>query len=580
MLLFFPRCLATVIVLISTGMFAQIAPGYTTSAAVTGPKDVFQLSSRPQIVFDEQRGFLEPGTDPQNRLGISLLKHLVSDQQQLWRDATTPSRFDSKSVLPAAAFTGLLIASDSWLAKQVPDQELQTSRRVSDYSTFALLGGAGSAFLLGHMKHNDHLSETGLLSGEAALNSLAVTYLLKGVTQRPRPLESDRNGSFFGGGESFPSEHAALAWSIASVVAHEYPGPLTKIFAYGLASSVTIGRVTSKQHFASDALVGSALGWYFGRQVYRAHHDNNLGGATWGSWLSERAEQHRPKSPASTYAPLDSWIYPAFERMAALGYLKSAFFGLRPWTRIECARLLEEARESHPESETESDEGARLVRQLSAEFAEERLQLEQGNNIQIGVDSVYSRATSISGTPLRDSFHFGQTLVNDYGRPFGQGLNTNSGISAHALLGPLALSVTAEYQQAASLPLYSSGALQAISRTDGTPLSSNSTLSTSRVEILESMVALRTGNVELSFGKQSASLGPSRAGSLLLSNNAEPFTMLRVDSVSPFTVPLVSRILGPLKTEFFIGQLSGQRWVFDGTRLIGPNLNPQPSLHV
>ena len=41
--------------------------------------------------------------------------------------------------------------------------------------------------------------------------------------------------------------------------------------------------------------------------------------------------------------PLDSWVYPALERLAALGYLQTAYLGIRPWTRMECARLLEEA---------------------------------------------------------------------------------------------------------------------------------------------------------------------------------------------------------------------------------------------
>src|SRR5262249_28410761 len=130
--------------------------------------------------------------------------------------------------------------------------------------------------------NNDHLRETGILTTEAALNSTAVAFTLKEITQRPGPLDNG-SGSFFRGGASFPSEHSALAWSIASVLAHEYPGPLTKFLAYGLASGVTISRVTSKQHFASEAFVGSVLGWYMGRQIYRAHHDPEVGGTSWGS---------------------------------------------------------------------------------------------------------------------------------------------------------------------------------------------------------------------------------------------------------------------------------------------------------
>ena len=58
-----------------------------------------------------------------------------------------------------------------------------------------------------------------------------------------------------------------------------------------------------------------------------------------------RESDRTPEKMASSYVPLDSWIYPAFERLVALGYVQTAYPGLRPWTRLECARLLEEAGE-------------------------------------------------------------------------------------------------------------------------------------------------------------------------------------------------------------------------------------------
>src|SRR5208337_3482667 len=161
--------------------------------------------------------------------------------------------------------------------------------------------------------------------GEAALNSTAVAYLFKTMTRRPRPLEGNGNGTFFQGGTSFPSEHSAIAWSVASVVAHEYPGTLPKIAAYGLAPAVTLTRVTGKQHFPSDVVVGSALGWYLGRQIYRAHHDPELGGASWGNLRGDNEdasekdtekESRPPGKMGSPFMPLDSWVYPALEKLA------------------------------------------------------------------------------------------------------------------------------------------------------------------------------------------------------------------------------------------------------------------------
>src|SRR5208283_2537056 len=189
---------------------------------------------------------LQPGEDPENRLVSPFVKHIVGDQEQFW---TSPARLrirDLKWILPGAGITAAFIASDSWWSKQVNPSHQQTSLRISDYGTYSLIGLGGASFLLGSMTHNDHLQETGLLSGEAAINSTGVAYLFKEITQRQRPLQDNGNGEFFKGGASFPSEHSAIAWSIASVWAHEYPGWLSQTAAYGLASAITITRVTAK----------------------------------------------------------------------------------------------------------------------------------------------------------------------------------------------------------------------------------------------------------------------------------------------------------------------------------------------
>src|SRR5271169_5762941 len=53
----------------------------------------------------------------------------------------------------------------------------------------------------------------------------------------------------------------------------------------------------------------------------------------------------------SPYVPLDSWVYPALDRLAGLGAINSQFVGLRPWTRIQCAQLVVEAEENLAEAD-------------------------------------------------------------------------------------------------------------------------------------------------------------------------------------------------------------------------------------
>ena len=140
---------------------------------------------------------------------------------------------------------------------------------------------AGGMYVWGHFTHNDHMRETGFLAIEAAANAFGDTYALKYALRRERPLQDNYQGQFWHGGDGFPSEHASAAWSIASVIAHEYPGPITSVVAYGLAAAVSSASVTGKDHFPSDVLVGSALGWFIGQEVYRHHHDPTLGGGDW-----------------------------------------------------------------------------------------------------------------------------------------------------------------------------------------------------------------------------------------------------------------------------------------------------------
>ncbi len=139
---------------------------------------------------------------------------------------------------------------------------------------------------------------------------------------------------------------------------------------------------------------------------------------------------------ASSYVPVeDSWIYPAFDRLAALGYIPSSSAILRPWTRLECARLLAEA---HVTIDAPDDVAVPLLAALDAEFHQETDVIDGARNTSAEGESAYSRITGIAGTPLRDGFHFASSIVNDFGRPFGQGINAYDGISGRAQFGPLA----------------------------------------------------------------------------------------------------------------------------------------------
>src|SRR6202167_257679 len=136
---------------------------------------------------------------------------------------------------------------------------------------------------------------------------------------------------------------------------------------------------------------------------------------------------------SSSYIPLDSWIYPAVMRLYGLGFVDTVFLGMRPWTRLSVAHMLEASADRITGST--SDEAIDIFTALERDLQPDmRIPLDQKYG-RVGLDSVYQGVLGIAGTPLRDSFHLGQTDVNDFGRPYASGLNTYSGLSTR---GPYA----------------------------------------------------------------------------------------------------------------------------------------------
>ena len=517
-------------------------------------------------------------------------KHFLFDQKGMW---TSPAKIripDATWLVPLGGFAAGLLVTDSDSSRHLNNapSTLHHYQQVSNYGVGAMAGVGGGLYLLGLATHNEHQRETGFLSGEAAVDSLVAVEALKYMTRRERPLVDNANGSFWSGGDSFPSEHAAAAWSIAGVIAHEYPGPLPKLAAYGAASAISAARVTGKKHFPSDVLVGSAIGWLVGQYVYRTHHSPELVGGEWGMPGIRPEEPHHwePNSMGSPYVPLDSWIYPAITRLAALGYIKSDFEGMRPWTRMECARLIQEAADHFSETPSETKGAGSLYESLAREFSKEINLLGGGDNRAAQLESVYARVTGISGQPLTDGFHFGQTINNDYGRPYQEGFNDVTGFSGWASDGPFVGYLRGEFQHAPSGPALPLTARQFISGADGPTLPLPPATGAPRLnqfELLDGYVGMNFDNWQLSYGKQSLWWGPGEGGPMMFSNNADPVNMIQLNRVSPFRLSSVLGWLGPMRLDFFLGQVAGHDFInVENQSLMGQwgiPLSRQPFIH-
>lgn len=283
----------------------------------------------------------------------------------------------------------------------------------------------------------------------------------------------------------------------------------------------------------------------------------------WGSHVP--AQDYPRHSPlGSAYMPLHSWVYPALERLAALGYIRSDFRGMRPWTRTECARLTDEAGEAISEAlyrdESVAETVIRMHRELEDEFAPELQALGGAPNRSIVLESAYARVLSLSGPLLTDGYHFGQTIANDYGRPFRRGTNVQAGGALRAVYGPLFAYGWAEYQHAPSAPPLALELRERIAQMDRLPVRPSVPFEPiRRFRLLDAYAGVNWKNWQVSVGRQSLWWGSSESGPLLLSNNAEPINMLRLNRVVPFKLPSFLGIFGPIRVDFFVGRLGGHQ---------------------
>jgi hypothetical protein len=267
----------------------------------------------------------------------------------------------------------------------------------------------------------------------------------------------------------------------------------------------------------------------------------------------------------STYVPIDSWMYPALDRLQALGYINYAYLGLRPWTRLSITHVLNQTAEFQ-EFTSKDEEAYQIYLALRKELNTGPHTFADLKNPRNSFESAYTRLAGITGTPLRDSFHPGLTNVNDYGRPYQEGFNPIVGFSTRSEAGRFALYFRGEYQHSPAAPGYSQDLANTLSIIDGVPIATYPNQSIIPVgpivpvndfRILEANVSYLIMNHEFSFGKSDHWMGPAKGGSLAYSNNAENIYAFQIDRIEPLYIPLLSKLTGPFRYQFFVGSLKG-----------------------
>ncbi len=152
-----------------------------------------------------------------------------------------------------------------------------------------------SMYAVGRLSHTERLAEVGLHGTEALFVGEGVASVIKGTLGRARPfvdtiapnpndwqlLRGFRTNDNY---RSFPSGHSVAAFAAAAAVSAEtsrwWPKP-TYFFIgpvlYGGAAAVGLSRMYNNRHWASDVIVGAAIGTFAGTKVvrYSLTHPNN-----------------------------------------------------------------------------------------------------------------------------------------------------------------------------------------------------------------------------------------------------------------------------------------------------------------
>lgn len=304
-----------------------------------------------------------------------------------------------------------------------------------------------------------------------------------------------------------------------------------------------------------------------------------------GQWKPDRsrpASVCEPPHLGSPYIPVDSWVYPAVLRLYSMGFVDTVFLGMRPWTRSSLEHMLEETgariddADAGPSADQAQDIYGALMHLLYAD-ANGPCMVHQG---KLHLESAYSVARAIGGTPLRDSYHLGSTIVNDYGRPYENGFSSYSGASGYASAGRFLIYVRGEFQAVPSAAGYSAALAQRLVGMDNTayyfnnsgstgiliPLSQQATVPAGPLaavttgRVMEAYLSYQYFNHAISLGKQDAWMGPGMGGGMAYSNNAENIYSFRINRIEPLYIPLLSRLTGPFRYDFLIGPLKGHSY--------------------
>ena len=239
-------------------------------------------SARLTPEFDWNRVTTTTGMRVESRLGVDMAMPLddlgrlspsqLADRLSIAGSESTTTRLLIAGGLIAGASL-LDRAADSYVRDHHNEPALKVMSDVGAVLPYVEFGLAGSAWLA---RRGSSEGDIALASVESGVASVAMAEAIKLAVDRSRPLEN-RGPTDFGyekrSDSSFPSVHTALAWGVVTPIAQRYDAP----WLYGVAALTNFGRVASRDHWLSDTVAGSVLGYFVGDWFGRRADASNDG---------------------------------------------------------------------------------------------------------------------------------------------------------------------------------------------------------------------------------------------------------------------------------------------------------------
>jgi hypothetical protein len=204
----------------------------------------------------------------------------------LGRTLASPAHWKGSDFLKLSAVIGaglVLGLADEDIRDRVLEHRTAGSkdffRVVTRLGDGAALGGfLAGLFAVGQFSGNDGLRKTAWLGVESYIASSVISTALKFAVGRARPEAGEGSGSFHpfstrSSWTALPSGHATSVWSVATVIADRTDNGFVDVACYGVAFITSLSRIYVDKHWASDVLIGSAIGYFTAKKICALNRD-------------------------------------------------------------------------------------------------------------------------------------------------------------------------------------------------------------------------------------------------------------------------------------------------------------------